>query len=335
MSGLEQNSSSFGPRFKLLLYPFIIYIFGASIFSYYRFRAESAEKLREIDHRLLIGANQVKDILPKDFPDRCTSTNSITKDEHRVNMEKLNAFVNSGGFEYFYTIHLIDGELYYSSTSYAEDEDPQDEELAYCYSLKDSEESDYDKILNIFTTEKTEFFNNTDQWGHHRSCMVLATAPGGTKYIIGADYEISYIDTELWKEVPASFLIALIFLVLAIPFIYFINKYWKDFNDELKELNGQLQKDIEYRKKVEGDLRKAKKDAELSYSTQKAFFTNISHEIRTPMNGIVGMSQILYNSGLRSQAKIKNIALILLRKVVNFTSCVLSKIYCVIPGRQT
>ena len=141
---------------------------------------------------------QVKEILPADFPDRYTSTDSISHKEHRQNMEKLNAFVNSGGYEYFYTIHLIDGELYYTSTSYAEDEDPESEELAYCYSLKDSEESDYDKILNIFKTGKTEFFNNTDQWGHHRSCMVLATAPNGTKYIVGADYEISYIKTELW-----------------------------------------------------------------------------------------------------------------------------------------
>ena len=290
-----------GQRLKLIIYPLIIYLIGVTGYTAFRYKVELKERLQQIDHRLLIGANQIKFILPEDFPDRCKSKDSIERNEHKKNMERLNKFVNSGDYEYFYTIHLIDGEMCYTSTSYAEDDDPQAEENAYAYSLKESGESHYDHILSIFETDEPKFFNNVDQWGHHRSCMIRQTAPDGTHFLAGADYEISYIEDELWREVPSSIFTALFFFLMATPFMLFINSYWVQTSGSLKELNSKLQEDVEFRKKVEKDLIKAKGKAEVAVETQKAFLANISHEIRTPMNGILGMSELLKRTALSEQ----------------------------------
>jgi len=161
-----------GQRVKLIIYPLIIYLIGVTAYTVYRYKMELSEKLREIDHRLLIGAKQIKFILPGDFPSRCKAKDSISRDEHVNNMERLNKYVNAGNYEYFYTIHIIAKEMCYTSTSYAEDDDPEAEENAYAYSLKESGESHYDHILSIFDTDEAKFFNNVDQWGHHRSCMI-------------------------------------------------------------------------------------------------------------------------------------------------------------------
>lgn len=83
--------------------------------------------------------------------------------------------------------------------------------------------------------------------------------------------------------------------------MYFINRYWLQSSQNLKKLNSQLQDDVEFRKKVEQDLIKAKSIAEIAVETQKAFLANIFHEIRTPMNGILGMSELLKRSALSEQ----------------------------------
>lgn len=290
-----------GQRLKLLVYPLMIYLLGVTGYTVYRYQMELKERLKEIDHRLLIGARQIPFTLSPDFPSRCKTKSSISQSEHSENMERLNKFVRSGNYEYFYTIHLIDGELCYTSTSYAEDDDPNAEENRFAYSLKDSGESHYDLILSLLDKDEPAFFNNVDQWGHHRSCMIRQKAADGTYYLCGADYEISYIEKELLSEVPTSIMTAFFFFLMATPFMFFLNKYWVQSNNRLKELNSQLQDDVDFRKKVEEDLIKAKGKAEVAVETQKAFLANISHEIRTPMNGILGMSELLKKSNLSEE----------------------------------
>lgn len=50
---------------------------------------------------------------------------------------------------------------------------------------------------------------------------------------------------------------------------------------------------IDERKKMEGELLKAKEAAEISNHLKSAFLANMSHEIRTPLNAVVGFSNVL------------------------------------------
>ena len=51
--------------------------------------------------------------------------------------------------------------------------------------------------------------------------------------------------------------------------------------------------DITDRKRIEGDLRKAKLKAEKSTAAKEKFISIMSHEIRTPMNAVVGINNLL------------------------------------------
>jgi PAS domain S-box-containing protein len=57
-------------------------------------------------------------------------------------------------------------------------------------------------------------------------------------------------------------------------------------------------KDISSRKKIEGDLVVALKQAEESDKLKSSFLANMSHEIRTPMNGIIGFADLLKKDDL-------------------------------------
>ena len=61
--------------------------------------------------------------------------------------------------------------------------------------------------------------------------------------------------------------------------------------------------DLTERKKMEGDLRKAKEKAEGAAKLISSFLANISHEIRTPMNAIMGFSSLLADKNISTDAK--------------------------------
>ncbi|MCX6281010.1 MAG: response regulator [Bacteroidetes bacterium] len=280
--------------------------------------------IKEVDHRLVIAASNIQKVLDPTFFDRATDSGKISAEEHLRNILELSKNTKTSGLTYLYATVIRDGKVYFIASS-AKDEEFVKHKLPTYWQTYPEATPEFIQTIN---SGEPTFETSEDRWGKFESAIVSQSSPGGNRYLVGADMDITYINEHILARIPYIIMHAFFFLIIVFPFFYFLTKYYRkntvvleaeiqerrhaekqleDYKAHLEEIvqsrTEQLQQEVRERKIMSEELQSAKELAVKESRAKSIFLANMSHEIRTPMNGVIGMTNILKETDLTDEQK--------------------------------
>jgi signal transduction histidine kinase/DNA-binding response OmpR family regulator len=322
MMGLKRvNSSNF---LRVIIIPLIIYFIIVAAYILFTSYTERNRIIAEVNHRLVTAAGQIKNILDPTFFDRATQKGSISDSENYRNTVLLSRHAKTAGLTYLYAAVVRDGKVFFIASSANDEEFLKKELPAYWQAYPEATP----EFIHTSGASEPTYESSDDRWGKFESAIISETSPGGTPYLVGADIDIGYINTQILGRIPYIAMQAVFFLLIVLPFFFYLRRYYKkntrlleleiqdrkhaekqleDYKLNLEEMvqarTDQLQQEVAERRIISEDLQLAKELAMKETRAKSIFLANMSHEIRTPMNGVIGMTSILKETNLTEEQR--------------------------------
>lgn len=167
--------------------------------------------MKDVDARLLNAAQSVKFILGEDYHNNITGPEHIDQKSYLLKSKQLSEFAMQLKLEYVYAMILEGDQVYFSASSYTND-DIKNNKLTYFYDLyPEATESN----IKAFYSTGPVFEHSEDQWGHFRTIFLPFQSTDGRTYLTGADITITDLNEQLAASVTQAIITACFFFFIA------------------------------------------------------------------------------------------------------------------------
>lgn len=214
---------------------FLLFTISIFLFVYLTYQSEKTIIYKHIDARLYSIAKAQVHLLSPDFHDRATGPSSISEAEDMQNIHRLSQLAKSAGLAYVYTMIEKNGKIYFTSSSASDEELQTGNNMTRYY----DEYDDVDPLIHTAIHEKHILYDESaDKWGSFRSVVIPMISPKGFPYSIGADMQITEVNTILHSQAVEHFTIAFGLFLISFFSLLWRLKYIKQlaFYDSLTGL---------------------------------------------------------------------------------------------------
>lgn len=258
---------------KLILAGFLLFLLGLFGHAVYSCQSTISQKMEQVDHDLLSGATAAVSIVPDKFNVNVRHDN-VGHGEFLEVVNRLSKYADTAGLAYVYTMTRVGGSVLQTSTS-ATPQELRDGSMKYL--------APYDagaEMLKALSTGKVTYATYKDSYGTFRSVFVPMNASDGTRYIAGADIDISDLQSIRRQSYVKSILSSLYFLLILVPLAFILyngakaqeehlneeiarnTKNIRTLNQDLEERMAEVDLAAEQSRQAMDDALEAKKEAE-------------------------------------------------------------------------
>ncbi len=206
-----------------------VYILALLIYGFLDYSYRKNRLMESIDIDLFNSAVALKYILPEDLHDRAIDSQAISPAEDKAIANKLTRLIKETGFKYTYTIVKQEEQLFFIASDITADPETS-RGTFYFYPYEEADQS----FKDAFNTAKPTYKTVSDQWGTVRTVMVPEKSPGGIQFLACADYDISYVQGVLQKNLIRSIITVFFFIFLSVPTIIFYTKLHSEYLTSLQ-----------------------------------------------------------------------------------------------------
>jgi signal transduction histidine kinase len=214
-------------------------------------------------------------VLADTFHNRHMMEFPISPYEDMDNILKLSKQAKALKVNYIYTVIQEDDKIVFTSAS------ATDEELATKQNYTrfgDVYDDAPPVIWEVFSSQKPSYAEHKDKRGTFRSFYITRISPDGTRYVVGADIDLNYIEEQLHQNIFNSLRDMFFYISILIPFFLVYRSNMKRIKNDLEDVIKQRTNELEIKQKAMFQQAKMASMGEM--------IGNIAHQWRQPLTVI-------------------------------------------------
>lgn len=189
-------------RVKIILAALAINAIAIIAFSVTAYLLQERTFLQGVDAKLMVAAHSLPHLLPPHYHANIRGPKSISPQEYDKAEQTLTRYARANGLAYIYTYVEHDGHFYIASTSASAHELATHTVPGFYHRYMEPPPA----MITAWRTNTPRSAEYQDEWGRFRSIFVpmhsiKPDGTPGTRYIIGSDVNVSFIDQQLRNTV--------------------------------------------------------------------------------------------------------------------------------------